>query len=129
MGERDGVQAISEAGARFSVVDHYASCEPLSRGLLQFSQTAEVGGGHRSGRFDLHSSDLASAPLEYDVHLHHVLVAEMVEADVVVVPTRLIASLLAVQVKGNRPADRRFRSRSVKRIPNPGPVGGSGTLS
>src|SRR5688572_28395840 len=92
--ERYGIHYVAEDCARFSIVKYGAGGKTLAAGILEFSQSAEVGGGDRGGRLNLHARDLTCAAFQYDIHFRVITVPEVMEADVLVPPARLPAQFL-----------------------------------
>jgi hypothetical protein len=58
---------VAEACARFSIIKYDAGGETLAAGILEFSQSAKVGGGDRGGRLDLHARYLACTAFHHDI--------------------------------------------------------------
>ena len=72
-----------------AVVEHDPGGETLAGGCCELSQSTEVRIGDRGARLDFDSGDAAATPLDHDVHLGAVLVPEVEEPQVLVMPARL----------------------------------------
>lgn len=106
--DRNRPQTFAEADAGLAVAEHDALHKRLPRALPEPAQTAEIGRRHRRRGLYLDPGNLARAALQHNIDLVAVLVAEVVESDIVVAPTGMPAQL---------PEDKR-----LERLAQHGPV-------
>ena len=88
------MKALAKGHAGFSVIEHYTSGEAVSSRLFEFVQSTKVSLLHRCCRLDFHASDSAGWLLNDDIHLRAVLVSEMEEFRLHIVPACLSSQFL-----------------------------------